>query len=97
MPERYRALVVAIIAGALLPLAFAPFRFFPLAILSPAILFYLWRHSSRRLSTLLGFVYGLAAFAVGVSWVYVTMHVFGNMAPALAVLTISRCPLENQR
>jgi apolipoprotein N-acyltransferase len=85
MPERYRAVIVAIISGALLPLAFAPFHFFPLAILSPAVLFYLWQHSGRRRSALLGFVYGFAAFAVGVSWVYVTMHVFGNMAPALAV------------
>jgi len=87
MPERYRAVIVATIAGALLPLAFAPFRFFPLAIVSPAILFYLWERSGRRLSTFLGFVYGLAAFSVGVSWVYVTMHVFGNMVPALAILT----------
>jgi apolipoprotein N-acyltransferase len=86
MPERYRALIIATIAGALLPLAFAPFRLFPLAILSPAILFYLWERSGRRMSTLLGFVYGLAAFAVGVSWVYVTMHVFGNISPALAIL-----------
>ncbi|MGW8246647.1 MAG: apolipoprotein N-acyltransferase [Acidiferrobacterales bacterium] len=86
MPERYRALIVAIIAGALLPLAFAPFRLFPLAILSPAVLFYLWQSSGRRQSALLGFAYGLAAFGVGVSWVYVTMHVFGNMAPALAAL-----------
>ena len=86
MPERYRSLIGAMIAGALLPLAFAPFRLFPLAVLSPAILFYLWQRSGRRLSAVLGFVYGLTAFAIGVSWVYVSMHVFGNMAPALAVL-----------
>jgi len=85
MPQKYRAILVSVIAGALLPLAFAPFHLFPFAILSPAILFYLWERSGRRQSTLLGFCYGFAAFAVGVSWVYVTMHVFGNMDPALAI------------
>lgn len=86
MRERYRAAVLAAAAGALLPMAFAPFHLFPLAVVSPAILFYLWHRSDPRQSALLGFLYGLAAFVVGVSWVYVTMHVFGKMAPPLALL-----------
>jgi len=87
MPAIYRAGLIALVAGAILPLAFAPFYFFPLALVSPAILFYLWRDSDTRVSAWLGFAYGFGAFGVGVSWVYVTMNVFGRMAPPLAALS----------
>jgi len=87
MPAHYRAGLIALGAGAMLPLAFAPFYFFPLALLSPAILFTLWHDRGARLSAWLGFAYGFGAFGVGVSWVYVTMHVFGKMVPALAALS----------
>ncbi len=70
--------LVALLAGMLLPLAFAPFSFFPLAVISPAILFYLYLRLSIRRATLAGFVFGLGFFGVGVSWVYVAFHDFGN-------------------
>jgi len=34
--------LLALGAGALLPLAFAPYHLFPLAVISPALLFALW-------------------------------------------------------
>lgn len=87
MPTRYRVALASLAAGALLPLAFAPFHLAPLALVSPAILFRLWRDTDKRQSAWLGFFYGLGVFAVGVSWVYVAIHVFGKMAPALAVVS----------
>ena len=84
MTARYRDALISLLAGAILPLAFAPFHLAPLALISPAILFWLWRDTDRKESALLGFLYGLGVFAVGVSWVYVAIHVFGKMAPALA-------------
>ena len=46
LPRPDRPLLFAFLAGALLPLAFAPFFIYPIAVLAPALLFYLWREGS---------------------------------------------------
>jgi apolipoprotein N-acyltransferase len=62
---------------------------FPLAILSPAALFILWHGASAARAAVYGFLFGLGMFGVGVSWVYVSMHNFGNMpAPLAAFATL---------
>lgn len=71
-------------AGLLLPLAFSPFDLFPLAILAPAVLFYVWRDGSAARAAWRGWLFGLGMFGIGVSWVYVSMHNFGNMPAPLA-------------
>jgi len=83
---RFRPELLSLIAGASLPLAFAPLNLFVLALLAPATLFVLWRDATPMRAARLGFLFGLGMFGVGVSWVYVTMHVFGRMAPPLAVI-----------
>ncbi|VAX12197.1 Apolipoprotein N-acyltransferase / Copper homeostasis protein CutE [hydrothermal vent metagenome] len=69
-----------------LPLAFAPVSFFPLAVISPAILFYLYLNLSSRRAALAGFVFGLGFFGVGVSWVYVAFHEFGHSPVSVSAL-----------
>ena len=76
--------VAAAGAGLSLPLAFSPFDLFPLAILAPALLFALWRGISPGRCAWRGFLFGLGMFGLGVSWVYVSMHRFGNMPAPLA-------------
>lgn len=76
--------VAALAGGLLLPLAFSPFNLFPLAVFSPALLFVLWRDASPGRAALRGFLYGLGMFGLGVSWVYVSMHHYGNMPAPLA-------------
>ncbi|MFW2439704.1 MAG: apolipoprotein N-acyltransferase [Arenicellales bacterium] len=74
-------------AGAGLVLSFAPLGLFPLAIISPAILFYFWTTASALRAAWLGFLFGLGLFGAGASWVYVSIHEFGFMpAPLAAVL-----------
>lgn len=80
---------LTLIAGALTPLAFAPFGFFPLAILAPALLFLSWHDASPTRAARRGFLYGLGCFGVGVSWVYVSLSTYGNMPPALAALAVA--------
>jgi apolipoprotein N-acyltransferase len=70
--------LLAILAGALLTLAFAPFQLFPLAIISPALLLGLWLKASPRRALLRGWLYGLGLFGTGVYWVYISIHTFGN-------------------
>jgi len=81
-----RADLLALLAGALLPLAFAPLSLFPLAVLSPALLFLLWLDVTPRRALWRGLLFGLGQFGVGVSWVYVAIHDFGHSGVPLAVL-----------
>ena len=81
--------LIAFFAGATLPVAFAPLSLFPLAFISPAVLFWLWLDSSAKQAARLGFAFGLGLFGVGVSWVYVAIHVYGyTMAPIAAFMTL---------
>jgi apolipoprotein N-acyltransferase len=70
--------VAAIMAGILLTLAFSPFDYSFLALLSLLILFFLWRGVSAIRAGWLGFLFGLGQFGFGVSWVYISMHDFGG-------------------
>src|SRR5690606_15882669 len=75
---------LAAAAGAALPLAFAPFDLFPVAPLSYALLFFVWRGESPKRAFVLGLLFGLGSFFAGVHWVYVSLHVYGPMHPVLA-------------
>lgn len=80
---------MAVAAGLLVPLAFAPIDLFPLAILAPALLFAAWRGLAPPRAARLGFFFGLGMFGLGVSWVYVSLHDFGNMPAPLAVVAVA--------
>lgn len=78
--------LLAAIAGAILPLAFAPFNFYPLAILSLMGLFLSWHKATAKQAFWRGGLFGLSMFGVGVSWIYVAIHVFGQSGMLLAGL-----------
>lgn len=77
---------LSLLAGASLPLAFAPFGWYPLAVPALAVLFALWLSSSPRQAFWRGWLFGLGMFGAGTSWVYVSIHYFGNIEPAIAAL-----------
>ncbi len=75
----------ALLAGALHACSFAPWNLPWLQVLALAALFVLAaRAGSARNAALLGFMFGLGWFGVGISWVYVSMHVYGLMPALLA-------------
>ncbi len=78
------AFFLALLAGALLPLAFAPINFYALAFFMPAVLLYLWLHAMPARAFWLGLIFGIGFFGVGSSWVYVSIHNFGNANVFLA-------------
>lgn len=82
----YRGDSLALVAGGSLPLAFAPFSFFPLAIISIAILFKLWQAVSIRRAMWRGFLYGIGLFGVGVSWINTSFYQFGHIPLPGAIL-----------
>jgi apolipoprotein N-acyltransferase len=75
---------LSVLAGALLPFAFAPFGYFWIAPLSLAALFYLWCDASPRHGFGLGFAYGCGSFGVGTYWTYIAVREFGEAPIALA-------------
>ena len=81
-------ILLAIFAGALNVLAFAPFNWWPMSMVSFAILFCLWIYSGPRMAASVGFCFGLSMFGVGVSWMYISLHTFGGMPPAIAGFSI---------
>ena len=72
-------------AGVLHALCFAPRNLPWLQLLALAALFALsTRVATARAAAGLGFAFGLGWFGVGVSWVYISMHVYGLMPAVLA-------------
>jgi apolipoprotein N-acyltransferase len=72
-----RRSVGAFAAGACLNLAFAPFGWWPIAILAPAALFMLIRGLPPRRAFGAGAAFGTGLFAFGTYWLYTCLHVFG--------------------
>jgi apolipoprotein N-acyltransferase len=74
-------------AGALCILGFAPVRAWPVPIVALAVLFAVWARSGSPLQAALsGYAFGLGYFLAGVSWVFVSLHFYGEMNAALAAL-----------
>lgn len=76
----------ALVLGALLTLAFAPFEIFPFAMLAPAGLLALIINRSPKYAFWLGFLFGFGFFSTGVYWVFISIHVFGDVPNFLAGL-----------
>lgn len=85
LPDWQRRLLL-MLAGATLSLAFAPVGFFPFAILALIPLFAAWLNALPRQAMADGFAFGLGQFGIGVSWVFVAIHQFGNSPAPVAVL-----------
>ena len=77
----------ALVAGATLPLAFAPFEFFWVAPLTLAALFSIWLACKDLRSTAVtGFLFGVGQFGVGASWIQVSIQQFGGVNLPLSIL-----------
>ena len=70
-------LSMALIAGAALPWAYAPYDYPLLAVLCLATLFWLWDGAEPSSAAATGFVFGLGMFGFGVWWVQISIHQFG--------------------
>ncbi len=79
---------IAIFAGILVPFSLAPYGYWGLSLLAPAILAYLLKQQSGKSALRRSFLFGIGMFAKGTSWVYISIHDFGyTVAPLAAVLT----------
>jgi len=80
--------LISIIAGAIFPLALAPYDLWPLAFLSPAIFYLLLEKRTPNQAFLIGEMYGFGLWSVGGFWLYTSIHDYGNTPMPLALLLI---------
>lgn len=78
--------LTALLSGALMPFAYAPYGWYLLSLLSLLVLFFLWRDASPRQAGWSGFLFGLSMFGYGVSWIFVSIHEYGFVPLPLALL-----------
>lgn len=78
-------IVICLISGAILPLAFAPFDIALIAILALAVLFHCWLKARPGAAFIYGYTFGLGMFGTGVNWLHISINLFGgvNLAGAL--------------
>lgn len=79
-----RHYLFALLCGALLPLAFAPFDAWYVGVASLVALCFLWLSAARP--GWIGFCYGLGYFGAGLHWVYISLHSFGSAPLVFAIL-----------
>ncbi len=83
-------MLIAAVAGALGVFAFAPFGWWPLQILSLAVLVYqALRADGVRASALVGWAFGFGWCLAGFHWLYIAINRFGGMPGLLAAISIA--------
>lgn len=82
----YRGNLLALVAGCLFPLGFAPIYFWPLTLLSVALLIPLLEGQTASRAFFRGWLYGFGFYSVGVSWVYISINTYGYTPQWLSVI-----------
>ena len=83
-------LILAWAAGAVFLLALAPYGFWPLAVVSPAILYALLLPAmSGKRAFIIGEAYGMGLWCVGAFWLYTSIHDYSATPAWLALIMIA--------
>lgn len=80
------ALLLAPLAGLVTVGAFAPFEIWPLALLGPGLLLWLWRDARPGRAFLLGWLFGLGLLGGGVYWLTISIGIYSGGGLAIGVL-----------
>ncbi len=83
------SLIIAWIAGAVFTFSLAPYGYWVLALLSPAVLYALLlpKMTDKR-AFAIGEAYGMGLWCVGAFWLYTSIHTYGDTPMPLALLAI---------
>ena len=83
---KWRWELLSPLAGVLLTLAFAPFDYSFLVVVSLVLVFLSWLNCSPARAALRGYLFGLGLFGTGISWVYISIHDYGGAPAAGAII-----------
>jgi apolipoprotein N-acyltransferase len=76
---KVKPLLIALIAGLLIPLGFAPFNMPGLIIAGIATLYYQINNYNFKATLLYSFAFGIGFFGLGVSWIIISVHDYGHL------------------
>lgn len=80
--------VLPLLAGTFTVLGFAPYYFYPAPLIALIALFYSWQQcETAKQAALTGLMYGIGLFGVGIYWIYISLHIYGNMPVFMAVIS----------
>ncbi|MDB0152808.1 apolipoprotein N-acyltransferase, partial [Acinetobacter baumannii] len=82
-------LLIALFSGAVFSFALAPYYWWWLAILSPALLYATLHNRSAKQAFAIGWSYGFGLWFVGAFWLYTSIHVYGDTNAFLSVCMIA--------
>ncbi len=82
-------LLISLFSGAIFSFALAPYYYWWLALLSPALLYACLRKRSARQAFGIGWAYGFGLWFVGAFWLYTSIHVYGDTGAVLSVVMIA--------
>ncbi|KZN42465.1 apolipoprotein N-acyltransferase [Pseudoalteromonas luteoviolacea] len=80
---------LALIAGCALTFAYAPFGLWPLTFICFAIAAYVTEQPTPKQAAKYGFLFGFGWFALGISWVHVSIAQFGGLPILLSLLAMA--------
>jgi len=84
------AVIVAWLAGAMFILSLAPYGYWIIALISPALLYaLLLSPMSNKRAFIIGEAYGMGLWCVGAFWLYTSIHDYGDIPAPLALLAIA--------
>ena len=86
-PSTTMRVLIPLLAGFALPLSFAPYGLWPIALLSLAALFDAWRDATPKVAAVRGYLFGIGMFGHGISWIQVSIHKFGLPLYSFSVTT----------
>ncbi|WP_242467499.1 apolipoprotein N-acyltransferase [Thiocapsa imhoffii] len=78
--------LLALVSGALVVLGFAPFGWYPMALVGLLGLLFALRGADARDGALRGWLFGVGLMGFGVFWIRISLNEFGNMTPVVANL-----------
>ena len=84
--HRWHAHLLILLSGASTTLAFAPFKLFPVSLITTSLLFLLWLDSPANKAFKHGFLFGVGLYGTGVYWIYYSMSQFGGVPLWLAIM-----------
>jgi len=82
----FARIALALVAGALYPFAFSPYELWPLLFVSIALFWVALQGANSRQAACIGAGYGLTLFGLGVAWLHVSMHTYGDTPLWLAIM-----------
>jgi len=78
--------LLALLAGGLTPFAFAPYGYYPVAIVTLSLLFSLWLTVTAKRAFLRGLLFGIGMFSIGIHWIFISIYDYGGVPFTLALI-----------